>query len=207
MTTENTRIELCFQDNDLGPFACHKHMLIKDGQGKPKKQKLDLTVRDRDIVFCVSLDASTVCVLHLQCVREDTVAMAQVAIEELLDELKSLDNRNNDLTITVEIKKEDAKDVIHYEFQKFIAAQAEKRGLKFEWMEGGYSRGILRALHEQVYLELGWRKSGAWESRSGRRHGVGSRQFEAKEREERKEQKKGKKGYVAGLSSNGPDSI
>ncbi|CAG9939656.1 unnamed protein product [Clonostachys rosea f. rosea IK726] len=107
--------------------------------------------------------------------------MAQIAIEELLDELKSLDNRNNQLTTTVEIKKEDVKD-------------AEKRGLKFEWMEGGYSRGILRALHEQVYLELGWRKSGAWESRSGRRHGVGSREFEAKERVERVERKKGKKG-------------
>ncbi|CAH0045275.1 unnamed protein product [Clonostachys solani] len=193
MTTESTCIDPCHQDNDLGPFACPIYTLIQDDRGR--KKKLNFTVRDRDIVVCVSVDESAVRILHLQCVREDTVAMARVAIEELFDELKSLDDRNDSpFKRMALIMKDDVTDMVHHEFHKFVNAQAEKRGLEFTWMEGGYSRETLRAIGDQVFLELRLREGGSWDAKTNRRHGVGSREFEAKEQEERKQRKKGRKG-------------
>lgn len=195
MATESPHINPCHQDNDFGPFACIMHTLIRDDRGR--KKKLNITVRDRDIVVCVTVDESSVRVLHLQCVREDTVATARVATEQLFDELKVLDDSNATLKFKrmALIMKDDVTDMVHHEFHEFVNAQAEKRGLKFTWMEGGYSRDTLRAIRDQVFLELRLREGGSRDAKTNRRHGVGSREFKAKEQEERK-QRKGRKGQV-----------
>ncbi|CAH0002569.1 unnamed protein product, partial [Clonostachys byssicola] len=193
MATESPHINPCHQDNDFGPFACLIHTLIQDDRGR--KKKLNITVRDRDIVVCVSVE-SDVRVLHLQCVRDDTVAKARVAIEELFDELKALDDSKDAQKVKrmALIMKDDVTDLVHHEFHEFVNAQAQKRGLEFTWMEGGYSRDTLRAIRDQVFLELRLREGGNWDAKTNRRHGVGSREFEAKEQEERKQRKKGRKG-------------
>lgn len=193
MATETTFIDPCNQDNDFGPFAFITHTLIHDGKGR--MTKLNLTIRDRDIVIGFSFDESTVRVLHLQCVREDTVALAQIAIEEVFDELKSLDDANNTrFKRSAQLMKEDVEDMVHHEFHSFIITQAKRRKLEFDWVEGGYSRTRLRAIRMSIGLVLRLRENGAWDMVGGERVGLGSREFEAKEKAERKERKKGRKG-------------
>jgi|UniRef100_A0A8H7TP55 hypothetical protein len=194
MATESPHVSPCHQDNDFGPFACLTHTLIQDGRGR--KKKINITVRERDIVVCVSVDESSVRILHLQCVREDTVSTARVAIEQLFDELKALDGSNGTQKFKrmALIMKDNVTDMVNHEFHEFVNAQTEKCGLEFTWMEGVYSRDTLRAICDQVFLELRLREGGSLDAKTNRRHGVGSREFEAREREERKQRKKGRKG-------------
>ncbi|CAG9981195.1 unnamed protein product [Clonostachys byssicola] len=171
MATENAakdgRSTDRYHNNDTGPFASDSHTLVLGGPGQ---QKIRLDMSDRDMMLCASVDESTVRLLHLRNVREDTADKAKSVVEQLLDELKSLDeSTKKPLDREGYIELEHAVDETHEDVRKFICAEAEKRGLDFEWGGSGYSRPMLRSLNEQTYFTLRWRKGGTWETGGGTR--------------------------------------
>lgn len=156
-----------YQYNDIGPFKSILHTLVLSGPGK-KKVKIDM--RDCDIMIGANLDESTVRLLHLRNVREDTVTEAKTAIQQLLDELKARDDSTGSpLTRSGCIDREHVDDEVHEGVRKFLYTQAEERGLDFDWDESGYSRWGLRSCGDQTYFTCRWRKTGYWETGGGTR--------------------------------------
>ncbi|CAG9975539.1 unnamed protein product [Clonostachys byssicola] len=151
-----------YQYNDIGPFKSILHTLVLNGPGK-KKTKIDM--RDCDIMVAVGLDESTVRLLHLRNVREDTAIEAKAVIKQLLDELKARDDSTGSpLTRSGCIDREHAGDEVHEDIRQFLYAQAEERGLDLDWDESDYSRRMLRSCGDQTFFTCRWPKAGYWET-------------------------------------------
>ncbi|CAH0051854.1 unnamed protein product [Clonostachys solani] len=73
--------------NDVDVFASVTYSLARDGLDP---RDVDLKMNDRDMLLNIELDKDHTRVLHLQCVREDTLSEAKIAADEFLDQHKPL---------------------------------------------------------------------------------------------------------------------
>jgi hypothetical protein len=74
--------------NDVGVFASVTYSLARVGLDDPRD--VNLKMNDRDMLLNIELDKDHTRVLHLQYVREDTLAKAKIAADEFLDQHKPL---------------------------------------------------------------------------------------------------------------------
>ncbi|CAH0043673.1 unnamed protein product [Clonostachys solani] len=154
-------------DNDDGPFKSSSYTLVFGGHGR-KSVRVD--TGDRDIILCVSVNETLTRLLHLQNVREDTVEEAKASITQLLDELKSQDERNDERHERPGyLKVEHVIDESHEAVRQFLFAEAKQRSLGITWDEGGYSRSTLRRLYYQLWFKVRVLSDGSWSTDSGTR--------------------------------------
>lgn len=73
------------------PFASLIHVLIPNGVGP---HEVDLDMRDHYVVLKHRIDNTAIRVLHLQNVRDDTVAMTRTTVDDFRNELKLTDGHN-----------------------------------------------------------------------------------------------------------------
>lgn len=163
MSSENPR----YHENDTDPFSSPIHVLVNSDDGP---REVDLDMRDRDVVFLHRADHTKLRLLHLQNVREDTVAAARSAVDDFLNELKLADERKRYVypwrpahTML------EAYDEVHTGLRDYIEAKVEELGLEFEWREGEFSREMMRTCFNQLKYKVRICEDGAEELTTGTR--------------------------------------
>ncbi|CAH0040261.1 unnamed protein product [Clonostachys rhizophaga] len=73
--------------NGIDVFASATYSLARDGRDS---RDADLKMNDRDMLLNIELDKDHTCVLHLQNLRENTLAEAKIAADKFLDQHKPL---------------------------------------------------------------------------------------------------------------------
>lgn len=115
--------------------------------------EVDLDFHDRDVVLSLSLDHTTIRLLHLQNVRSDTVAAARAAVDDFLHQVKLADERRGTVWPGREAHTiSEAYDEIHPALCDYVEEKAQERGLPFDWSHGGLSRDTFRkAFSQPIY--------------------------------------------------------
>lgn len=235
--------------DDTGPFAGLTYKLIHGGPGP---QNHDFHMRDRDVTLVVEGTSSTLCLLHLQNVRVDTVVTAQAAVDDFLDQLEPTAPKRPEQTVfqnfdkvrqglrkyvaTARVEVEDLyhelesaesypkragnrapedfdqdlpetqynnpvsvvraacevfleqlklvddsdevpkrhvstmseyRDEAHQKICDYMEAQAETRGLVFEWSHGSFPRDTVRKSGSRIIYDVYFNKDGNWDSHYG----------------------------------------
>ncbi|VUC30074.1 unnamed protein product [Clonostachys rosea] len=78
--------------NDVDVFASVTYLLARDSLDL---RDVELKMNDRDVLLNIKIDNDHTRVLHLQHVREDTLAEAKIAADEFLDQHKPLGGPQN----------------------------------------------------------------------------------------------------------------
>lgn len=161
MASENPR----YHENDTDPFSSSTHVLFNSADGP---REVDLDMRDRDVVFTHREDHTAIRLLHLQNVREDTVAAAQSAVDDFLNELKLSDERKSYVYPWRPARTmSEAWDEVHIGLCEYIEAKVEELGLDFNWAHGGFSRETMRNCFNQPIFKMRICEDGAEELTTG----------------------------------------
>uniref|UniRef100_A0A8H7TVT8 Uncharacterized protein n=1 Tax=Bionectria ochroleuca TaxID=29856 RepID=A0A8H7TVT8_BIOOC len=149
-----------YRADDIGPFAILKHTIVYGGPGP---QKVDLDIHDTDVVFDYFLSTHTLKILHLQNVRADTLAMAQSAVEDFLNELRSIDKSSNKSPRRRGDIYAEIFDTAHGDLANYIRAQTKEHGPRFKWYGGTFPRVRLRNSFNKPNLVLGFDDEGRFD--------------------------------------------
>jgi hypothetical protein len=138
-------------ENDVRPFMSYTYVMVKGGHGP---QKLDLDVRDTDMVLQIQPKDGVCRLLHLYHVRQETSLAAKAAIENFLDHFKSIDD-NKRGRLDDGRRREFSMmcgsfDPVHQELLESTKAEIDERRLRCRWEPGGWPRAIYRDCGQQV---------------------------------------------------------
>lgn len=157
-----------YHENDTDPFSSPTHILVNSADGP---RLIDLDMRDRDVVFLHRADHTALRLLHLQNVRDDTIAAARSAVDDFLNELKLEDDRKGYVYPWRPARTmSEAWDEVHIGLCEYIEAKVEELGFKFvEWEHGGFSRETMRNTSNQPRYQVRICEDGAEELTTGTR--------------------------------------
>lgn len=156
-----------YHEHDTDPFAGPVHVLVNTGGGP---DEVDLDFRDRDVVVRLSLDHTTVRVLHLQNVRADTVAEARAAVDDFLARVKLADDRRGNVWPGREAHTmSEAYEEVHPALCDYVEEKAKELGVPADWSHGGFSRDTMRNTFSQPRYRVRICEDGAVELTTGTR--------------------------------------
>uniref|UniRef100_A0A0B7JNU9 Uncharacterized protein n=1 Tax=Bionectria ochroleuca TaxID=29856 RepID=A0A0B7JNU9_BIOOC len=140
-----------FMENDVRPFMSYTYVMVKGSHGP---QKLDLDVRDTDMVLQIQPKDGVCRLLHLYHVRQETSLAAKAAIENFLDHFESNDDNKrgrlkNGRRRMFSMMRE-SFDPVHQELLEFTKAEIDERRLRCRWGPGGWPRAMYRGSGNQV---------------------------------------------------------
>lgn len=154
-----------YLENEQRPFESHKYILVKGTD----RQKIELDVRDTDMVLVVDVYRRTVHILHLHHVRAETSAAAQTAIEDFLDQLKLLHDQKSIKSRREFVISGCAFDECHDNLNDFVTMQAKERGLHFDWADHSWPRELYRGSWKQPGYIVSFSKDGTSKVKSWNR--------------------------------------
>lgn len=158
-----------YHENDTDPFSSPIHVLVNSDDGP---REVDLDMRDRDVVFLHRADHTKLRLLHLQNVRDDTIAAARSAVDDFLNELKLEDDRKGYVYPWRPARTmSETWDEVHIGLCEYIEAKVEELGFRFEWEHRGFPRETLRNCFNQPTYKVRICEDGAEELTTGA-HGV-----------------------------------
>ncbi|CAI6090134.1 unnamed protein product [Clonostachys chloroleuca] len=150
-----------FMENDVRPFMSYTYVMVKGSHGP---QKLDLDVRDTDMVLQIQPKDGVCRLLHLYHVRQETSLAAKAAIEGFLDHFESIDDNkrgrlDNGRRRMFSMMCE-SFDPVHQELLESTKAEIDQRRLRCRWGPGGWPRAMYRECGNQVGYVVSFKPCG-----------------------------------------------